>query len=204
MALGAVCARVRVPAGNMSMRNPDPLAPVHLGANQRRLRTMNDQELCKIEESARGLFKHLDNKDVPKEGLEPSKSEICPDIPVVSEWTSGTGKVLVFNTLNSCVGLIGIGTKDELFGVHLSYNPDHCWLKERDLKERIQNKFKNVRAKVHFGGSATTPPWDTILGNLLVNEFTQITEDKNEKCWVFWIEGNEDIKHRTFERPQSV
>jgi hypothetical protein len=44
-------------------------------------------------------------------------------IPVVSEWTWGCGQNLVFNTLNSCLGIIGTNqATGELIGAHFSTN----------------------------------------------------------------------------------
>ncbi len=170
---------------------------------------MNSKEVVvkEVVSDARKLFKSVEfvRRKIPAEltkwDIEVSKWK-CP---VVSEWIYGKGECLVFNTLNSCLGLIAIKDK-MLYGVHLSlYNEFD--LKNKKRKERYQGLvggvFEGGECKRSFGDSQTVEEWEDrgLETKFLEKEgFSPVKKDKNECCWIFWIEGGKTIRYESFKK----
>ena len=115
-------------------------------------------------------------------------------IPVISEWTYGEGEVLVFNDIDSCLGIICI-YNGQLRGAHLSLLKGNLnYIVEEQDFHNVMNQFNGFTVN-SFGGSIDI--WEQIFTDSSVNIPKKIANDRECKKWIFYIE-NRQIAYQPF------
>jgi hypothetical protein len=125
---------------------------------------------------------------------------VSTTIPAVSEWTWATGSILVFNTLNSCVGITGINsTTKKILGIHLSMRLESA---TTDIYSAPVNKVFTDNAgfnnnKSSFGKSQAE--WRANFNGFpSATTYPPIINDMNERKWIFWLDDNKALKSHSF------
>lgn len=124
-------------------------------------------------------------------------SGVSREIPIVTEWTCAADNILVFNKIDSCLGLIAHSSDGNLLcGAHFSL-PTDFFNNQTDSAKQTLGKIIGayiVAMKTagyvnftSFGGSVSE--WNGYSNDCLRNEeVTEITGDLNQKNWYFSIE----------------
>lgn len=109
-------------------------------------------------------------------------------IPVVSEWTTAKSEYLVFNCLDSCLGLIALSKdKSHLLGYHFSIDFE----KIEEIKAQVDSIIDKLKKEQYnffsFGGSQKD--WIQLI-KVNLTGVKAIEDDANQYNWYFSIKNN--------------
>lgn len=122
-------------------------------------------------------------------------------IPIVTEWRWDEADILVFNNLNSCLGIIGVkGTKVKGFHFSMLANADLVSAPPYDYKTNIESRVSDCSLVRSFGGSQLE--WENSGGKKryagLQAKFPAIEKDENNRWWVFYVGDAGNLMSHTF------
>ncbi|MCL1668793.1 hypothetical protein M2T82_12030 [Elizabethkingia ursingii] len=123
--------------------------------------------------------------------LKPSMFNILAtttSIPVVSEWTNAKSEYLVFNCLDSCLGIIALSKdKSHLLGYHFSMDFE----KIQEIKTQVDSTVDKLKEEQYdffsFGGSQKD--WIKLI-KVNLTGVKAIEDDANQYNWYFSIKKN--------------
>lgn len=178
----------------------------------------NSLNLDQVISATHEIFSEINQAQVPTQVTAPTWSIHLDEviIPIISENTSGGGQHLIFNTLNSCYGLIGFNpVLGNLKGAHFSLVGSYA-NSATSIAEIIVDWRKKGYQIQSFGKSS--PNWEREIGPYLsdnpVTGFDPadtdgagfppiIDNDDEEVSWYFSIEERQLI-HQTWEVKNST
>lgn len=122
-------------------------------------------------------------------------------IPIVTEWRWDEADILVFNNLNSCLGIIGKkGTKVKGFHFSMFANADLVSAPPYEYDINIKSRVADCSFVRSFGGSQAE--WQNSGGRArypkLLENFSAIEKDENNRWWVFYVDDAGNLTSRTF------
>ncbi len=150
--------------------------------------------------------KVTDNLIITEFHIETSDAGLMYKIPIISEWTCGANNVLVFNQMNSCLGLIAISNDSRFIsGTHFSLSEKfmpvtgHTGADEKEVEALKSELGAIIEAYVSaiksvgyvnvtaFGGSVSE--WNKYTNSILEKlEIPTLDNDINDKKWYFAVD----------------
>lgn len=153
-------------------------------------------------EALRGVVAAADPRDAPdvrrnSGGARAVKKTDPNGYPVIREWEYGEARVIVFTTLDSCLGAVQIADKWSVRGAHFSMSESAPSPTDvAKFGDAMKNAgFDATKDIYYFGGEVGT--WKAKLGHSIWWKARAELpfKDEEQKRWIFAAEGGRFTSH---------
>jgi hypothetical protein len=148
------------------------------------------------EDAGKGINAAHDPKDdigtrCAKGGLQAAKTT-SGGKPVIREWEYGVGSVIVFTTIDSCLGAIQIAGKDSVRGAHFSMFASGEQYDEVKFGEAMAKAGFDAKSTIYYFGGGVSD-WEQGLGHSIWWKVrTKLPfADEAQKRWIFEVKAGQ-------------